>query len=154
MLGLATTCTRPSRLSCSPNRASTSSDSRSTAFTPTSLESCSSRQALFYSTTSNGFRSTREPTTPASASPRPRLPSRSDCSHPALLSRSGYDFGYLLKLVSCTALPATESEFFELLRIWFPCIWDIKVSHPLGGGGTPSSDLQQLTSSCLSGCST
>lgn len=44
------------------------------------------------------------------------------------LLRSGYDFGYLLKLVSCTALPATESEFFELLRIWFPCIWDIKVS--------------------------
>lgn len=40
---------------------------------------------------------------------------------------SGYDFGYLLKLVSCSPLPPTETEFFELLRIWFPCIWDIKV---------------------------
>merc|ERR1711939_421342 len=39
---------------------------------------------------------------------------------------SGYDFGYLLKLVSCSPLPPTETEFFELLRIWFPCIWDIK----------------------------
>lgn len=41
-------------------------------------------------------------------------------------SNSGYDFGYLLKIVSCAALPPTEAEFFELLRIWFPCIWDIK----------------------------
>ncbi|TKA51588.1 hypothetical protein B0A53_05269 [Rhodotorula sp. CCFEE 5036] len=39
---------------------------------------------------------------------------------------SGYDFGYLLKIVSCAPLPPTETEFFELLRIWFPCIWDIK----------------------------
>lgn len=42
--------------------------------------------------------------------------------------RSGYDFGYLLKLVSCSPLPPSETEFFELLRIWFPCIWDIKAS--------------------------
>lgn len=39
---------------------------------------------------------------------------------------SGYDFGYLLKLVSCAALPASEPEFFELLKIWFPSIYDIK----------------------------
>jgi len=39
---------------------------------------------------------------------------------------SGYDFGYLLKLVSCAALPPSEAEFFELLKIWFPCIYDIK----------------------------
>ncbi|SCZ92048.1 BZ3500_MvSof-1268-A1-R1_Chr5-3g08302 [Microbotryum saponariae] len=39
---------------------------------------------------------------------------------------SGYDFGYLLKIVSCAPLPPTEAEFFDLLRIWFPCIWDIK----------------------------
>lgn len=38
---------------------------------------------------------------------------------------SGYDFGYLLKLVSCAPLPPTEAEFFELLRLWFPCIYDI-----------------------------
>ncbi|PWN51131.1 CAF1-domain-containing protein [Violaceomyces palustris] len=39
---------------------------------------------------------------------------------------SGYDFGYLLKVVTCSPLPAQESEFFQLLRIWFPCIYDIK----------------------------
>jgi len=39
---------------------------------------------------------------------------------------SGYDFGYLLKIVTCAPLPPTEDEFFDLLRIWFPCIWDIK----------------------------
>mmetsp|Transcript_12257 Transcript_12257/g.14800 ORF Transcript_12257/g.14800 Transcript_12257/m.14800 type:complete len:299 (-) Transcript_12257:47-943(-) len=39
---------------------------------------------------------------------------------------SGYDFGYLLKLLTCTALPATEGEFFELLKLYFPNIFDIK----------------------------
>ncbi|KAK4051262.1 CCR4-NOT core DEDD RNase subunit [Microbotryomycetes sp. JL221] len=39
---------------------------------------------------------------------------------------SGYDFGYLLKIVSCAPLPPTEAEFFEVLKIWFPCVWDIK----------------------------
>ncbi|KAL1919339.1 uncharacterized protein VTP21DRAFT_2032 [Calcarisporiella thermophila] len=39
---------------------------------------------------------------------------------------SGYDFGYLIKVLSCAPLPAEESEFFELLRIYFPCIYDIK----------------------------
>lgn len=29
---------------------------------------------------------------------------------------SGYDFGYLLKLVTCLPLPATEAEFFEARR--------------------------------------
>ena len=39
---------------------------------------------------------------------------------------SGYDFGYLLKLLTCTALPATECDFFELLKLYFPYIYDIK----------------------------
>ena len=38
----------------------------------------------------------------------------------------GYDFCYLLKLLTCTALPAREEEFFELLRLYFPCVYDIK----------------------------
>ena len=41
---------------------------------------------------------------------------------------SGYDFGYLLKLVSCAPLPPNEDEFFDLLKIWFPCIYDISES--------------------------
>lgn len=44
---------------------------------------------------------------------------------------SGYDFGYLLKLVSCAPLPPTEAEFFELLRLWFPCIYDISACSRL-----------------------
>lgn len=39
---------------------------------------------------------------------------------------SGYDFGYLLKLVTCLPLPSHEYEFFELLHQWFPCVYDIK----------------------------
>ena len=30
---------------------------------------------------------------------------------------SGYDFGYLLKVLTCQALPTTEAEFFELLKV-------------------------------------
>ncbi|KAF3424797.1 hypothetical protein E2986_01909 [Frieseomelitta varia] len=40
---------------------------------------------------------------------------------------SGYDFGYLLKLLTDQNLPQEESEFFELLRIYFPTIYDVKV---------------------------
>eukprot|EP01117_Protostelium_nocturnum_P013845 TRINITY_DN5209_c0_g2_i1.p1 TRINITY_DN5209_c0_g2~~TRINITY_DN5209_c0_g2_i1.p1 ORF type:complete len:285 (-),score=28.95 TRINITY_DN5209_c0_g2_i1:79-933(-) len=39
---------------------------------------------------------------------------------------SGYDFGYLLKVLTCKPLPAEESEFFETVRTYFPCIYDIK----------------------------
>ncbi|KAI9026875.1 CCR4-NOT transcription complex subunit 7 [Hyaloraphidium curvatum] len=39
---------------------------------------------------------------------------------------SGYDFGYLLKLLTCSPLPAEEADFFELLKTYFPCIYDIK----------------------------
>ncbi len=50
------------------------------------------------------------------------------CAHagaslPALLQvrwitfHSGYDFGYLLKLLTCQSLPSNESEFFELLKV-------------------------------------
>lgn len=39
---------------------------------------------------------------------------------------SGYDFGYLLKILTDQNLPTEESEFFELLRIYFPTIYDVK----------------------------
>ncbi|KNZ62850.1 uncharacterized protein VP01_1216g8 [Puccinia sorghi] len=39
---------------------------------------------------------------------------------------SGYDFGYILKMVTLVNMPATETEFFDLLKTWFPCIYDIK----------------------------
>lgn len=43
-----------------------------------------------------------------------------------LCFHSGYDFGYLLKLLTDQNLPSDESEFFDLLRIYFPNIYDIK----------------------------
>ncbi|KAI4966761.1 hypothetical protein ZWY2020_036984 [Hordeum vulgare] len=39
---------------------------------------------------------------------------------------SGYDFGYLLKLLTGSNLPDTSSGFFDLIRIYFPVIYDIK----------------------------
>jgi len=39
---------------------------------------------------------------------------------------SGYDFGYLLKLLTCQNLPLDEKDFFSLLRTYFPCIYDVK----------------------------
>jgi CCR4-NOT transcription complex subunit 7/8 len=39
---------------------------------------------------------------------------------------SGYDFGYLLKILTDQNLPSQESQFFELLRIYFPVIYDVK----------------------------
>jgi CCR4-NOT transcription complex subunit 7/8 len=39
---------------------------------------------------------------------------------------SAYDFGYLLKVLTCIPLPEDESDFFDLLHIYFPCIYDIK----------------------------
>mmetsp|Transcript_22786 Transcript_22786/g.70590 ORF Transcript_22786/g.70590 Transcript_22786/m.70590 type:complete len:559 (-) Transcript_22786:1972-3648(-) len=39
---------------------------------------------------------------------------------------SGYDFGYLLKLLTDVALPQDESRFFELLLLYFPSLYDIK----------------------------
>ncbi|KAA6412267.1 MAG: CCR4-NOT transcription complex subunit 7 [Lasallia pustulata] len=39
---------------------------------------------------------------------------------------SGYDFGYLVKLMLCKPLPDVEEEYRKLLSIFFPAIYDIK----------------------------
>ena len=39
---------------------------------------------------------------------------------------SGYDFGYLLKLLTNANLPKSEIEFFELLKLYFPNVYDVK----------------------------
>ncbi|KAJ7278577.1 hypothetical protein O6H91_Y384100 [Diphasiastrum complanatum] len=39
---------------------------------------------------------------------------------------SGYDFGYLLKLLTCQKLPSVETGFFDLLNLFFPTLYDIK----------------------------
>lgn len=39
---------------------------------------------------------------------------------------SGYDFGYLIKLLICKNLPETQARFFDLLNMYFPLVYDIK----------------------------
>lgn len=39
---------------------------------------------------------------------------------------SGYDFGYLVKLLTNNELAQDEAEFFEILRMYFPNIYDVK----------------------------
>lgn len=39
---------------------------------------------------------------------------------------SGYDFGYLIKLLTDNKLPLDETEFFDLLKIFFPTVYDVK----------------------------
>lgn len=53
---------------------------------------------------------------------------------PTLHPHLSYDFGYLLKLVTCRELPATESEFFDILLTYFPTIYDMKYLQKFVGG--------------------
>ena len=39
---------------------------------------------------------------------------------------SGYDFGYMLRMLTDMNLPEEEEDFFEILRIFFPVIYDVK----------------------------
>ncbi|XP_002161572.1 CCR4-NOT transcription complex subunit 7 [Hydra vulgaris] len=61
---------------------------------------------------------------------------------------SGYDFGYLLKLLTNEALPAEEADFFELLRMFFPKIYDVKYlmksCKSLKGGLQEVSEILEL----------
>lgn len=51
---------------------------------------------------------------------------------------SAYDFGYLLKLLTCRNLPDTQAGFFRLMKLYFPNLYDIKhlmrFSNNLHGG--------------------
>jgi CCR4-NOT transcription complex subunit 7/8 len=47
---------------------------------------------------------------------------------------SGYDYGYLLKLLTTVDLPTDEKTFFETLRMYFPTIYDIKYMASLLDG--------------------
>lgn len=43
-----------------------------------------------------------------------------------LTFHASYDFGYLLKTLTCSDLPLEEADFLELLRTYFPNIYDVK----------------------------
>lgn len=57
---------------------------------------------------------------------------------------SGYDYGYLLKLLTTVNLPADEKGFFEVLKIYFPCIYDIKFMTSLLDGHRFHGGLQRI----------
>lgn len=57
---------------------------------------------------------------------------------------SGYDYGYLLKLLTTLELPTDEKGFFELLRIYFPNIYDIKYMTSILDGHHFMGGLQRL----------
>ncbi|TDZ24222.1 CCR4-NOT transcription complex subunit 7 [Colletotrichum orbiculare MAFF 240422] len=38
----------------------------------------------------------------------------------------GYDFGYLTKLLTCQDLPNDESDFDQIMRLYFPSAYDVK----------------------------
>ncbi|ONK80143.1 uncharacterized protein A4U43_C01F14340 [Asparagus officinalis] len=39
---------------------------------------------------------------------------------------SGYDFEYLLKILTCQSLSDSQAGFFTLIKVYFPSIYDIK----------------------------
>jgi hypothetical protein len=67
-----------------------------------------------------GFRFTRTP-------PLLHLSSHSlFFSFSLIFTDSGYDFGYLVKILSGSPLPPSEETFFHMLKIWFPRTYDVK----------------------------
>ena len=66
---------------------------------------------------------------------------------------SGYDFGYLLKLLTCSPLPSEEQVFFDLLHTYFLCIYDIKYMmlscDNLKGGLQKLAEDLQVRGACL-----
>lgn len=62
---------------------------------------------------------------------------------------AGYDFCYLLKILTNSKLPEEESTFFHLLRDFFPIIFDVKhlmrSCHSLKGGLQEVSDQLSIT---------
>ncbi|KAL6563167.1 ccr4 associated factor [Orobanche minor] len=61
---------------------------------------------------------------------------------------SGYDFGYLLKLLTCRNLPGTQDGFFSMINVYFPVLYDIKhlmkFSNSLHGGLNKLAELLEV----------
>ncbi|KAJ5087720.1 hypothetical protein N7456_011336 [Penicillium angulare] len=65
---------------------------------------------------------------------------------------SGYDFGYLMKIMLCSPLPENEEEFHKLLNIFFPSLYDIKylMKHAGRNQAVNDSPLTQAAAQILS----
>jgi len=66
-----------------------------------------------------------------------------------LAFHGGYDFAYLIRCMTGENLPADENEFFSMMAVWFPMIYDIKVlmqarNNNFGGGLNEFADLLQV----------
>ncbi|KAL6312870.1 hypothetical protein AAG906_041042 [Vitis piasezkii] len=61
---------------------------------------------------------------------------------------SGYDFGYLLKLLTCKNLSDTQAGFFNLINMYFPVLYDIKhlmkFCYSLHGGLNKLAELLEV----------
>lgn len=60
---------------------------------------------------------------------------------------ASYDFGYLLKILTDQKLPSEESEFRELLHLYFPNVYDVKYlmnSTQLKGGLQDVADFLEI----------
>mmetsp|Transcript_5848 Transcript_5848/g.12317 ORF Transcript_5848/g.12317 Transcript_5848/m.12317 type:complete len:415 (-) Transcript_5848:210-1454(-) len=57
---------------------------------------------------------------------------------------AGYDFAYLLKILTTKELPSDEKGFFDLLKIYFPTVYDIKYMTSLCDGHRFMGGLQRL----------
>jgi len=57
---------------------------------------------------------------------------------------AGYDFAYLMKILTTKDLPADEKGFFEILKIYFPTVYDIKYMTTLCDGHRFMGGLQRL----------
>jgi len=64
---------------------------------------------------------------------------------------SGYDFGYLVKLMLCKPLPEFETDYRKLLSTFFPSIYDIKfmVKHAQRSQTVNESPLSPTASNIL-----
>ena len=43
-----------------------------------------------------------------------------------IVFHGSYDFAYLLRIVHGDGLPATSSDFYRLMKLYYPNIYDIK----------------------------
>lgn len=59
---------------------------------------------------------------------------------------SGYDYGYLLRLLTCKKLPKREADFFDLLKVYCPRVYDVrylmKSANLIGGLSAVASQLK------------
>jgi CCR4-NOT transcription complex subunit 7/8 len=60
-------------------------------------------------------------------------------------ARRGYDFGYLLKILTNAPLPSVEADFFNTLHLWFPHVYDIK--HIMRSVRNLKGGLQEISDS-------